>query len=142
MIQRSDDGGSTWEPVGNKFAYDGVPGTHQWYDGTPHPREFERVRHLEPSLDDPDAVYAGVEDAGLLRSTDGGHGSVWTSTDSTAGRSRTIGAQVSPASGGGVDLAAGGAEVHALAQTNLGPARAVCPCPGFSGVCRALPRVH
>ena len=72
VIQRSDDGGVTWEPVGNKFAYDGVPGTHQWYDGTPHPWEFERVWHLEPSLDDPDTVYAGVEDAGLFRSTDGG----------------------------------------------------------------------
>ena len=72
MIQRSDDGGKTWEPVGNKFSYDGDPGTHQWYDGTPHPWEFERVWHLEPSLDDPDMVYAGVEDAGLFRSADGG----------------------------------------------------------------------
>jgi hypothetical protein len=54
LIQRSDDGGKTWEPVGNKFAYDGVPGTHQWYDGTPHPWEFKRVWHLEPSLTDPD----------------------------------------------------------------------------------------
>ena len=72
MIQRSDDGGKTWEPVGNKFAYDGVPGTHQWYDGTQHPWEFKRVWHLEPSLTDPDTVYAGVEDAALFRSTDGG----------------------------------------------------------------------
>ena len=65
MIQRSNDGGKTWEPVGNKFVYDGVPGTHQWYDGTPHPWEFKRVWHLEPSLTDPDTVYAGVEDAAL-----------------------------------------------------------------------------
>ena len=72
MIQRSNDGGKTWEPVGNKFAYDGVPGTHQWYDGTQHPWEFKRVWHLEPSLTDPDTVYAGVEDAALFRSTDGG----------------------------------------------------------------------
>ena len=72
VIQRSDDGGVTWEPAGNKFAYDGVPGTHQWYDGTPHPWEFARVWHLEPSLEDPDTVYAGVEDAGLFRSADGG----------------------------------------------------------------------
>ena len=72
QIQRSSDGGTTWEPVGNKFAYDGVPGTHQWYDGTPHPWEFARVWHLEPSLDDPDTVYAGVQDAALFRSTDGG----------------------------------------------------------------------
>jgi photosystem II stability/assembly factor-like uncharacterized protein len=72
VIQRSDDGGQTWEPVGNKFSYDGVPGTHQWYDGTPHPWEFARVWHLEPSLDDPDTVYAGVEDAGLFKSADGG----------------------------------------------------------------------
>ena len=73
VIQRSDDGGVTWEPVGNEFDYDGVPGTHQWYDGTPHPWEFARVWHLEPSLTDPDAVYAGVEDAALFRSADGGH---------------------------------------------------------------------
>ena len=72
VIQRSDDGGVTWEPAGNKFTYDGVPGTHQWYDGTPHPWEFARVWHLEPSLEDPDTVYAGVEDAGLFRSADGG----------------------------------------------------------------------
>jgi photosystem II stability/assembly factor-like uncharacterized protein len=72
VIQRSDDGGATWAPVGNQFAYDGAPGTHQWYDGTPHPWEFARVWHLEPSLDNPDTVYAGVEDAGLFRSDDGG----------------------------------------------------------------------
>jgi photosystem II stability/assembly factor-like uncharacterized protein len=94
LIQRSDDGGKTWHqpgtPVGepaapgppksasNKFAYDvssesGQPlTTHQWYDGTQHPWEFKRVWHLEPSLSDPDTVYAGVEDAALFRSTDGG----------------------------------------------------------------------
>ncbi|MDQ3664271.1 MAG: exo-alpha-sialidase [Actinomycetota bacterium] len=72
VIQRSDNGGKTWEQKGNKFEYDGVPGTHQWYDGTPHPWEFARVWHLEPSLTDPDTVYAGVEDAALFRSTDGG----------------------------------------------------------------------
>jgi photosystem II stability/assembly factor-like uncharacterized protein len=72
LIQRSDDGGKTWTPMNNKFAYDGVPGTHQWYDGTPHPWEFKRVWHLEPSLTDPDTVYAGIEDAALFRSTDGG----------------------------------------------------------------------
>ena len=72
LIQRSNDGGETWEPVGNKFLYDGVPGTHQWYDGAPHPWEFKRVWHLEPSLTDPDTVYAGVEDAALFRTTDGG----------------------------------------------------------------------
>ena len=72
MIQRSNDGGKTWEPVDNKFVYDGVPGTHKWYDGTPHPWEFKRVWHLEPSLTDPDTVYAGVEDAALFRTTDGG----------------------------------------------------------------------
>ena len=72
IIQRSDDGGATWNSVDNKFAYDGVPGTHQWYDGTPHPWEFKRVWHLEPSLTDPDTVYAGIEDAALFKSTDGG----------------------------------------------------------------------
>jgi photosystem II stability/assembly factor-like uncharacterized protein len=72
LIQRSNDGGKTWEPVGNKFVYEGVPGTHQWYDGTPHPWEFKRVWHVEPSLTDPDTAYAGVEDAALFRTTDGG----------------------------------------------------------------------
>ena len=73
VIQRSSDGGKTWETVGNKFLYDGPTGTHQWYDGTPHPWEFARVWHLEPSPSDPDMVYAGVEDAALFRTTDGGH---------------------------------------------------------------------
>jgi len=96
IIQRSDDGGKTWYQPGlkdgksatnpggipkgesNKFVYDtssvnGKPlTTHQWYDGTQHPWEFKRVWHLEPSLTDPDTVYAGVEDAGLFRTTDGG----------------------------------------------------------------------
>jgi len=72
IIQRSDDGGQTWEAVDNKFEYDGVPGTHQWYDGTPHPWEFTRVWHLEPSPTDPDTVYAGVEDAALFKTSDGG----------------------------------------------------------------------
>jgi photosystem II stability/assembly factor-like uncharacterized protein len=72
VMQRSDDGGKSWNPIGNEFAYDGVPGTHQWYDGTPHPWEFARVWHLEPSHTDPDVVLAGVEDAALFRSSDGG----------------------------------------------------------------------
>jgi photosystem II stability/assembly factor-like uncharacterized protein len=72
VIQRSDDGGQTWAPVGNTFAYDGVAGTHQSFDGTPQPWAFKRVWHLEPSLTDPDSVYAGVEDAALFHSADGG----------------------------------------------------------------------
>jgi hypothetical protein len=71
IVQRSDDGGRTWAPVGNRFVYEGTPGTHQWYDGTPHPWEFARVWHFEPSHGDPDLLYAGVEDAALFRSTDG-----------------------------------------------------------------------
>jgi photosystem II stability/assembly factor-like uncharacterized protein len=93
LIQRSDDGGKTWTTPGgaietgpdgmpkgqsNKFVYDtsnkGKPlTTHQWYDGTQHPWEFKRVWHLEPSLKDADMVYAGVEDAALFQSKDGGH---------------------------------------------------------------------
>ncbi|MEO0997911.1 MAG: exo-alpha-sialidase [Pseudomonadota bacterium] len=92
VIHRSDDGGRSWQQPGsdadggdgapqgesNKFVYDtsaetGRPlSTHQWYDGTQHPWEFARVWHLEPSLDDPDTCYAGVEDAALFRTTDGG----------------------------------------------------------------------
>jgi hypothetical protein len=72
LIQRSDDGGKNWEPVGKEFLYQGTPGTHLWYDGTPRPWEFTRVWHLEPAPGDPDTVYAGVEDAALFRSGDGG----------------------------------------------------------------------
>jgi len=93
VIQRSDDGGKTWEAPGggvtlspegfprgesNKFVYDTSPETgrplttHQFYDGTQHPWEFKRVWHLEPSPGDPDTVFAGVEDAALFRSTNGG----------------------------------------------------------------------
>ncbi len=72
VMQRSDDGGKTWEAVGNEFKYDGTPGTHKWYDGSQHPWEFKRVWHLEPSLTDAETVYAGVEDAALFKSTDGG----------------------------------------------------------------------
>ena len=71
VIQRSDDGGLTWEPKGSKLLYEGEVGPHQWYDGTPRPWAFTRVWHLEPSLTDPDTVYAGVEDAALFRSVDG-----------------------------------------------------------------------
>jgi photosystem II stability/assembly factor-like uncharacterized protein len=96
LIQRSNDGGKTWEPVGNKFVYDGVPGTHQWYDGTPHPWEFKRVWHLEPSLTDPDAAYAGVEDAALFRTTDGGQN--WHELPGLRGHGS--GPQWSPGAGG------------------------------------------
>jgi len=72
QVQRSDDGGRTWNPVGHEFSYEGTPGTHQWYDGTQHPWEFKRIWHFEPSLTDPDTVYAGAEDAALFKTTDGG----------------------------------------------------------------------
>jgi photosystem II stability/assembly factor-like uncharacterized protein len=76
QIQCSRDGGKSWEATGNKFAYEGDAGTHQWYDGTPHPWEFKRVWHLEPSLTDPDSVYAGAEDAALFHTADAGQ--TWT----------------------------------------------------------------
>ncbi len=96
IVQRSDDGGQSWEAVGNQFTYDGVPGTHQWYDGSQHPWEFKRVWHLEPALTDPDTVYAGVEDAALFRSTDGGR--TW---QELAGlRGHDTGALWSPGAGG------------------------------------------
>ncbi|MQC26795.1 MAG: exo-alpha-sialidase [Chloroflexi bacterium] len=72
VVHRSDNGGKNWEAVGNEFAYAGKPGTHQWYDGMPHPWEFKRVWHFEPSPSDADVVYAGVEDAALFRSADAG----------------------------------------------------------------------
>jgi photosystem II stability/assembly factor-like uncharacterized protein len=96
LIQRSDDGGKSWAPVDNKFVYDGVPGTHQWYDGTPHPWEFKRVWHLEPSLSDPDTVYAGVEDAAMFRTTDGG--ASWHELSGLRGHGS--GAKWSPGAGG------------------------------------------
>jgi hypothetical protein len=72
VVQRSDSGGKSWETVGNGFAYEGEVGKHQWYDGSLRPWDFTRVWHFEPSLTDPDTVYAGVEDAAIFRSTDGG----------------------------------------------------------------------
>ena len=56
----------------NMFNYEGSVGTHKWYDGTQHPWEFKRVWHIEPSLTDPDTAYAGVEDAAIFKTTDGG----------------------------------------------------------------------
>ena len=96
IIQRSDDGGKTWATAGNTFAYDGDPGTHQWYDGSPHPWEFKRVWHLEPSPDDPDTVYAGVEDAAIFKTTDGGH--TW--QELPALRGHGTGSQWTPGAGG------------------------------------------
>ena len=77
VVQRSDDGGRTWEPVDSDFRYEtsdsgGDPGTHQYYDGTPKPFSFTRLWHLEPSATDPDTVWAGAEDAALFRTADGG----------------------------------------------------------------------
>jgi len=72
IIQRSDDGGITWTPVSNDFSYVGDIGTHLWFDGTQRPFSFTRVWHVEPSLTDADVVYAGIEDAALFKSTDGG----------------------------------------------------------------------
>src|ERR1043165_2708906 len=89
VIQRSDDGGKTWNPPGTKpedlmtpggmpngqsnmFQYEGEVGTHKFYDGSQHPWEFKRVWHLEPSLSDSNTVYAGVEDAAIFKTVDGG----------------------------------------------------------------------
>jgi photosystem II stability/assembly factor-like uncharacterized protein len=72
VVHRSNDGGKAWEVVSNEFTYQGEVGTHQDYNGTQHPWEFTRIWHFEPSLDDPETVYAGAEDAALFRSRDGG----------------------------------------------------------------------
>jgi photosystem II stability/assembly factor-like uncharacterized protein len=96
QVQRSDDGGVTWNPVGNKFLYDGVPGTHQWYDGTAHPWEFKRVWHFEPSLTNPDHVYAGIEDAALFESKDAG--ATWAELSGL--RTHTTGSAWAPGAGG------------------------------------------
>ncbi len=117
IIQRSDDGGKTWHQPGtkpgeptttpegmpkgesNKFAYDTASApltTHQWYDGTQHPWEFKRVWHLEPSLNDPNTVYAGVEDAALFRTTDGGE--TWHELSGLRGHG--TGPQWAPGAGG------------------------------------------
>ena len=134
VISRSDDGGKTWTTPGsnpeelktpegwpkgesNKFVYDTEPPkgkpltTHQWYDGTQHAWEFKRVWHLEPSLTDPDTVYAGVEDAALFRSTDGGK--TW---QELAGlRGHGTGPKWSPG--------AGGMGLHSIIQDPKNPKR-------------------
>jgi hypothetical protein len=119
IMQRSDDGGQTWHTPGskpeelqgeygmpkgesNKFAYDTTPPhgapltTHMWYDGTQHPWEFKRVWHIEPSLDDPDTAYAGVEDAAMFKTTDGGK--TW--KELAALRGHGTGPQWQPGAGG------------------------------------------
>ena len=96
VVHRSDDGGKSWETVGNEFAYDGPTGTHQWYDGTPHPWEFKRVWHFEPSRTDPDTVLAGVEDAALFKTTDGG----MTWKELSGLRTHSTGMNWSPGAGG------------------------------------------
>jgi photosystem II stability/assembly factor-like uncharacterized protein len=126
IIQRSSDGGKTWETPGggitktpggmpksesNKFVYDGIPGTHQWYDGKPHPWEFKRVWHLEPSLTDPDIVFAGVEDAALFRSSDGGQ--TWQEISSLRGHG----------SGPRWQPGAGGMCLHTILLDPQGPGR-------------------
>lgn len=120
ILQRSDDGGKSWLQPGtppgppaeaapgplqgesNRFVYDtsaatGKPlTTHQWYDGTQHPWEFKRVWHLEPTPADPDTVYAGVEDAALFRTANGGQ-----SWEELAGlRGHGTGPQWQPGAGG------------------------------------------
>jgi len=118
IIQRSDDGGKTWQTPGsspeelkgpegmpkgesNKFVYDTSPETgkplttHQFYDGTQQPWVFKRVWHLEPSLTDPDTCYAGVEDAAIFRTTDGGK--TW---HELAGLRAARGSEWSPGAGG------------------------------------------
>jgi photosystem II stability/assembly factor-like uncharacterized protein len=96
VLQRSNDGGTTWETVGNQFQYDGDAGKHKWYDGSPHPWEFARVWHIEPSLADPDVIYAGVEDAALFRSADGGQ--TWTELSGL--RTHPSGSSWQPGAGG------------------------------------------
>jgi hypothetical protein len=96
VVQRSDDGGRSWQPVGNDFAYQGETGQHLWYDGTPRPWEFKRIWHLEPSRTDPDTVFAGGEDAALYRSSDGGQS--W--SELTALRNHPTGGQWQPGAGG------------------------------------------
>jgi len=120
VIQRSDDGGKTWHqpgtpagqptttpegmPMGesNKFVYDtsDTSGktltTHRFYDGSDHPWEFKRVWHIEPSLTEKDTAYAGVEDAAIFKTTDGG-----TTWHELAGlRGHGTGPQWQPGAGG------------------------------------------
>jgi photosystem II stability/assembly factor-like uncharacterized protein len=111
IIQRSDDGGKTWftpggekmpepmDPPGglsNRFVYEGEIGKHQWYDGSARPWEFKRVWHLEPSPKELDTLYAGVEDAALFKSTDGGKS--WKELPSL--RTHPSGPQWMPGAGG------------------------------------------
>lgn len=96
LMHRSTDGGKTWEKVNSEFTYTGETGTHQWYDGTPHPWEFKRVWHIEPSIHDENTLYAGVEDAAMFKSTDGGES--W--TELAGLRNHSTGNQWQPGAGG------------------------------------------
>jgi photosystem II stability/assembly factor-like uncharacterized protein len=96
VVQRSDDGGRSWQPVGNELAYEPPVGDHQWYDGTLRPWEFSRIWHFEGSPTDPDTVYAGVQDAALFKSTDGGQ--TW--AELAGLRHHTTGKDWQPGAGG------------------------------------------
>ncbi|TAL13181.1 MAG: exo-alpha-sialidase [Frankiales bacterium] len=96
VIQRSTDGGRSWDAVGNDFSYDGETGDHQFYDGSLVPWTFKRVWHLEPSLTDAETVYAGIEDAALFRTTDGG--TTWSELSGL--RNHGTGPQWQPGAGG------------------------------------------
>ena len=111
IVQVSRDGGGTWEAAGNVFAYDGVAGTHQSFDGTPKPWKFTRVWHLEPSASDPDTVFAGVEDAALFRSADAGK--TWQELSGLRGHD--TGASWQPG--------AGGLCLHTILHDRANPAR-------------------
>ncbi|RIK64872.1 MAG: hypothetical protein DCC65_13550 [Planctomycetota bacterium] len=135
IVQRSDDGGKTWHqpglkpgeptttpegmPLGesNRFVYDTSPATgkpmttHQFFDGTQHPWEFKRVWHIEPSLTDPNVAYAGVEDAAIFRTSDGGK--TWHELSGLRGHGS--GSQWAPG--------AGGMGVHTIVQDPSNPSR-------------------
>ncbi|MCC5947336.1 MAG: exo-alpha-sialidase [Nitriliruptoraceae bacterium] len=111
IVQRSDDGGRSWNPVDNAFVYDGEVGDHLFYDGTPQPWTFQKVWHLAPSLTDADVVYAGVEDAALFRSDDAG--ASW--GELTGLRQHPSGTQWQPG--------AGGLCLHTIVQDPTDPGR-------------------
>ena len=110
VIQRSDDGGKNWEPIGNEFAYGAGPGNHLWYDGSERPFEFTRIWQFHPSREDPDVVLAGAEDAAIFRSEDGGRN--W--NELTSLRAST---------GSGWQPGAGGLCLHTILSNPADPAQ-------------------
>lgn len=71
-IYKSTDGGDTWHDLGIRD----LPGSGSWY--LPYSPRAGAVRTFAMHSEEPDLIYAGIEQGGVLKSTDAG--ATWTIT--------------------------------------------------------------